>query len=114
MKRLLLIPLLVLAFGCAHVHLAKTCPATSTGVSFGLKGSVVGNTVLSMIGSAATKAGFLAAAGGATPSEQSTLDYTYLPLFGADAGSIDCPMPVPPTTTIITVPNPPSQPSILK
>ena len=101
MKRLTgLIMALVLA-GCAQISMTTTCPATSTGVGFALAGSTIGNTALSMLGTAAA-AGMLAPKAGATvPGTSATMTYNYLPVFGADSGSLNCVQP-PQQTVIVT------------
>lgn len=101
MRRLWVLPLLVVV-GCAKVTLNTTCPATSTGVGFALAGSTVGNQVLSMLGSMGTTAGVLLKAGATAPTT-ATMTYSYIPIFGADSGSLTCVQP-PQTTTVVTSP----------
>lgn len=91
-------------YGCATVQLTTACPATSTGVSFALAGSTVGNQVLSMLGSMGSKAGLMAPVGApAAPTNTATMSYSYIPIFGADSGSLTCLMPIQ-TTTVVTSP----------
>jgi hypothetical protein len=107
MKRLPLLALLAL-FGCATVTLNATCPATSTGVSFALAGSTVGNQAISMLGSALTAAKILGApkdeASVAPPPTSATMKYEYVPLFGADDGSLTCVQPIAQTTVVTSPP----------
>lgn len=106
MRRLWVVPLLVILAGCATVTLNTTCPATSTGVGFALAGSTVGNTALSMLNTAAAGGMLAARAGAATSTTNATMTYKYLPIFGADSGSLTCTQP-PATTTVVT--SPPAQ-----
>lgn len=93
-----------LAFmGCATIDESVSCPASSTGVSFALQGSTVGNQLISMLGAAATTAGFMAREGAAAPATTATMKYSYIPVFGADSGSLTCIQP-PATTTVVTSP----------
>jgi hypothetical protein len=103
-KYILFVLLAILAGGCATVHLTQNCPMGSTGVGFALSGSTVGNTAISMLGGVATKAGFLMAQG-PTPSNQASMDYTYVPIFGSDSGTLNC--VIPPTQTVV-VTSPPA------
>ena len=48
--------------GCAKVSLSTQCPANSTGVSFALAGSTVGNQLLSMLSSGLATGGLIAGA----------------------------------------------------
>lgn len=84
---------LLYLYGCATVTLNTSCPASSTGVSFALSGSTVGNQLISMLGAAATKGGFMAGAGTAPTPTSGTMTYTYIPIFGADSGSLSCTQP---------------------
>ena len=105
MRRLL--PLLVLAFaGCAKVTMNVACATTATGVAFALSGSTVGATALSMLGGIATKGGLMASAGAAATPTSATMTYEYLPIFGADGGSLTCSQP-PDNTVVVT--SPPAQ-----
>ncbi len=96
--------------GCAKVTLNTVCPATSTGVGFALAGSTVGNTAISMLGAAVAGGG----GGGVKGTEgisspptatTATMTYSYLPIFGADSGSLTCTQP--PAQTIV-VASPPA------
>ena len=98
-----------LAFiGCAKVSLSTQCPANSTGVSFALAGSTVGNQLLSMLSSGLATGGLIAGArvGAAEPATTATMSYEYIPIFGSDSGSLNCTAP-PTTTTVVT--SPPAQ-----
>ena len=103
-RRLPLLALLVV-FGCATVTLNARCPATSTGVSFALAGSTVGNQAISMLGSALTAAKVLGAArdeaSTAPPPTSATMKYSYSPIWGADSGSLTC-VQAPTQTTVVT------------
>ncbi len=89
---------------CAKISLTTTCPATSTGVGFALAGSTVGNTALSMLGTAVSGAKLAAKEGAAAPAgTTATMSYDYFPVFGADSGSLTCTQP-PQTTTVVTSP----------
>lgn len=106
MKRSIsIIMLALLLSGCAEITLNTACPASSTGVSFALAGSTVGNTLISMLGQAATTAGLLAAKapGTAQATTNATMTYRYVPIFGADSGSLTCTQ-APTTTTVVTSP----------
>ncbi len=108
MKRLLLIPLLVL-FGCAKISLTTSCPANANGVSFALAGSTVGNQAIAMLSSGLGAAGLLgmarsAPADSSTPPSVNTMTYTYLPIFGADSGSLTCILPLTPPTVVTAGP----------
>ena len=95
-----------LAFiGCAKVSLSTQCPANSTGVSFALAGSTVGNQLLSMLSSGLATGGLIAGArvGAAEPATTATMSYDYLALWGPDSGSLSCTSP-PTTTTVVTSP----------
>ena len=98
--------LTVLAQGCAKVSLTTQCPANSTGVGFALAGSTVGNQVLSMLGAMGGAAGMMARQGDTAPTNTATMTYEYVPIFGADSGSLNCTMP-PPAPTILN-PGPPA------
>jgi hypothetical protein len=109
MKRLTLIPILLL-LGCAKISLTTTCPANSDGVSFALAGSTVGNQAIAMLGSAlggAALMGTSRAAAEAAPVATSTMTYSYLPIFGADSGSLTCILPIAPPTVVSA--GPPAQ-----
>lgn len=93
-------------YGCATINETVACPASSTGVAFALQGSTVGNQLISMLGSAATTAGFLAKPGAATPTTTATMKYTYIPIFGSDSGSLNCTNPVP--APIVVTAGPPA------
>lgn len=95
-----------LAFvGCAKVSLSTQCPASSTGVSFALQGSTVGNQLLSMLSSGLATGGLIAGArlGAQAPTTTATMSYEYVPIFGSDSGSLTCVSP-PTTTTVVTSP----------
>jgi len=110
MKILALILCLALS-ACATVTLTAACPASSTGVSFGLAGSTVGNQTLSMVGSAVSTGKLLAGAkegnrASSPPAATSaTMTYSYLPIFGSDSGSLAC---VQPPQQVIVVTSPPA------
>jgi hypothetical protein len=106
MKRLSVVLLALALAGCAKISLTTACPTTSTGVSFALSGSTVGNTLLSMLGTAAAGAGALKATATEPQTTSATMTYDYIPVFGADSGSLNCTEP-PTTTTIVT--SPPAQ-----
>src|SRR5277367_4248312 len=91
--------------GCAKVSLSTQCPANSTGVSFALQGSTVGNQLLSMLSSGLATGGLIAGArlGAAAPTTTATMSYEYVPIFGSDSGSLTCVSP-PTTTTVVTSP----------
>ncbi len=101
MRKLWVVPLL-LVLGCAKVTMNVSCAATATGVAFALSGSTVGATALSMLGGVATKAGVMAAPNEPQPTS-ATMTYEYLPIFGADGGSLTCSQP-PQTTVVVTSP----------
>lgn len=104
------LPIIVafLCMGCAKVTMNTVCPTSSTGVSFALSGSTVGATALSMLGGIATKAGVMASPdAAAAPTTNASMTYEYLPIFGADAGSLTCTQPPPPPG--IFAPGPPPQ-----
>lgn len=104
MKRVAVIVLAFALMGCAQVQLTAQCPAASTGVGFALAGSTVGNQVLSMLGNMGQTAGLMAhAATAASPTTSATMTYSYLPIFGADSGSLTCVMP-PQQTVVVTSP----------
>lgn len=109
MKRFVLLSLIIFV-GCAKVTLNTVCPPGTTNVGFALSGSTIGNTAISMLGGVATKAGVMTREG-ASPSEPTTtngtMTYTYLPIFGADAGSLSCTQP--PAAPGVLVPGPPAQ-----
>ena len=93
--------------GCATVTMTTTCPTSSTGVSFALAGSTVGNQAISMLSSLGSAGGLMAAREGATaapPPTSATMTYRYLPIFGADSGSLSCTQPPTPTTIITSPP----------
>lgn len=92
-------------YGCATVTLSTACPANSTGVSFALAGSTVGNQLLSMLSSGLATGGLIAGAreGAAAPATTATMKYQYIPIFGSDSGSLSCTSP-PTTTTVVTSP----------
>ena len=94
--------------GCAKVSLSTQCPANSTGVSFALAGSTVGNQLLSMLSSGLATGGLIAGArlGAAEPATTATMSYDYLAIWGPDSGSLSCTSP-PTTTTVVT--SPPAQ-----
>jgi hypothetical protein len=110
LKSLVLVAVLAAAMAlcaCAQVSLTTVCPASSTGVQFALAGSTVGNTLISMLSTAATTAGVLpmtgARAAGAPATTNATMTYTYVPIFGADSGSLTCTQ-APQNTTVVTSP----------
>lgn len=111
MKRLIvLLPLLIL-FGCAKIALTTTCPSTSVGVSFALAGSTIGNQAIAMLSSAAGAAGLLAKNGvtknGVTDTgNTSTMSYEYIPIFGADSGTLTCIAPVATPGVLVAGPPP--------
>lgn len=110
MKRLILLAGVFAFFGCAKISLTTTCPASSVGVSFALAGSTVGNQAIAMLSSAAGAAGFLAKRDAAADTgNTSTMSYEYVPIFGADSGTLTCIAPV--ATPGLLVPGPP--PAIL-
>lgn len=100
MKRLAVLFLALALAGCATVNMSTSCPANSTGVSFALAGSTVGNTALSMLGTAMAT-GMLAPKAGVAPGTTATMSYHYLPIFGADSGSLNCVQP-PQQTIVVT------------
>jgi hypothetical protein len=102
MKRLTVLVLALALAGCATVNMSTSCPANSTGVGFALAGSTVGNTALSMLGTAAA-AGMLAPKAGVPAGTTATMSYRYIPVFGADSGSLTCIQP-PQQTVIVTSP----------
>ena len=83
--------------GCADITQEVVCPANSIGVSFALAGSTVGNQAIAMLGAyvSAGKAAALAKEGVASvaPVTGGKMSYKYLPIFGADSGSLTCVMP---------------------
>jgi hypothetical protein len=90
--------------GCAKVTLTTSCPVNSTGVSFALAGSTVGNQAIAMLGAVASGAKVMA--GPTSTGTSATMTYEYLPIFGADSGSLDCTQP-PIQTVVVT--SPPAQ-----
>jgi hypothetical protein len=97
MKRFV-IPLLALAMlGCATVHL--DC-SSGTPQTFAITGSTVGSQLLAVGIAAAKGAGFAATAPPTTTPQGSTLDYSYVPIFGSDSGGLGCGATQPATTTI--------------
>jgi hypothetical protein len=102
MKRFTVLILAFALMGCATVNMSTSCPANSTGVGFALAGSTVGNTALSMLGTAAA-AGMLAPKAGVPAATTATMSYHYLPIFGADSGSLNCVQP-PTQTVVVTSP----------
>ncbi len=101
MKRFLLVPLLALALaGCAKVHLDCSSGLPQT---FAITGSTVGNQLVALGVAAAGAAGMAGKApeGATAPTQQgSTLDYSYLAIFGPDNGGLGCGAIQPATTTI--------------
>jgi len=91
--------------GCAKISLSTQCPVSSTGVSFALQGSTVGNQLISMLSSGLATGGLIAGArlGATEPTTTATMSYQYIPIFGADSGSLTCVSP-PTTTTVVTSP----------
>ena len=98
--------LALVIWGCATVQLSTQCPASSTGVSFALAGSTVGNQLLSMLSSGLSTAGLIGArqTAAAAPVTTATMKYTYVPIFGSDSGSLTCTQPTPPPTIVTTGP----------
>jgi|SRR5580698_7980315 hypothetical protein len=98
--------------GCAKISLSTQCPATSLGVSFALAGSTVGNQAIAMLGSAIGGAALMDKKTGSAPTDTTpttivnTMSYEYLPIFGADSGSLTCIAPVAPPTVVSTGPPP--------
>lgn len=93
--------------GCAKISLTTQCPANSAGVSFALAGSTVGNQAIAMLGSALGGAALMgarqnAAADATLPTN--TMSYEYLPIFGADSGSLTCIEPIAPPTVVTAGP----------
>lgn len=85
--------LLVLSLaGCARIHLV--CPTNGV-ETVTIGGSQVGYTLLSMA-STATQAAKFGATPPTAPADTSTVDYTYVPIFGQDFASCGN-MPNPPT-----------------
>jgi hypothetical protein len=107
MKRLSLLLTLVV-FGCAKISLTTTCPATSNGVSFALAGSTVGNQAIAMLGTALAGATLMSKQGAAdtAPVTTNTMSYEYVPIFGADSGSLTCIDPVAPPVVVSAGPPP--------
>src|ERR1700730_11280968 len=96
--RFLLTPLLALALaGCAKIHLdcSQGLPQT-----FAITGSTVGSQLLAAGLTAAKGAGFAATAPPPATPQGSTLDYSYVPIFGSDSGGLSCGAVQAPTTTI--------------
>jgi hypothetical protein len=93
--------------GCAKISLSTQCPASSTGVSFALAGSTVGNQAIAMLGSAIGGAALMGAkqntSADATPITN-TMSYEYFPIFGADSGSLTCIQSIAPPTVVTTGP----------
>lgn len=93
--RAVIIAGLVALSGCAKIHL--NCPTDGTQTAT-IGGSQVGYQLLSMVGTAAKAAGLLGAERAAAPAPAgSTVDYTYVPIFGQD--TVSCggtPTPKPP------------------
>jgi hypothetical protein len=100
MKRIAVLILALALSGCASITMTTSCPVTSTGVSFALAGSTVGNTALSMLGQAAA-GGMLANKATAPAPTSATMTYNYLPIFGADSGSLNC-IQAPANTIVVT------------
>ena len=96
MKRLSLLLLAIVFAGCAKVHLE--CPTNGMETAT-IGGSQVGYTLIAMGASAAKSGGLMAAAPGAATPATSTVDYTWVPVFGQDFASCgnspSTPMPAP-------------------
>lgn len=103
MRRLWVVPLALALAGCATITLNTACPTNSTGVSFALAGSTVGNTAISMLSTAALGAGVAAKAGAVPATTNATMTYQYFPIFGQDSGSLNCVQP-PTQTVVVTSP----------
>jgi len=88
--------------GCADITESTTCPAGSIGVSFALSGSTIGNQAIAMLGTAVSGATLAAKEGAATPpATTATMTYKYIPIFGADSGSLTC-IQTPQQTVVVT------------
>jgi hypothetical protein len=88
--------------GCAKLALDTTCPAGSIGVSFALAGSTIGNQAIAMLGTAVSGATLAAKQGDTTPpATKGTMTYEYVPIFGADSGSLTC-IQAPQQTVVVT------------
>lgn len=107
MRRIWVVLLALALAGCAKISLTTQCPTTSNGVSFALAGSTVGNQAIAMLGSALGAAGVMAKRSDAGPTTTNTMTYSYIPIFGADSGSLTCIVPV--GTPGVLVPGPPPQ-----
>jgi hypothetical protein len=107
MRLLAVVLLAVVLAGCAKISLTTQCPANSNGVSFALAGSTVGNQAIAMLGSALGVAGIMGRNGGsAPPPTTNTMTYSYIPIFGADSGSLTCIEPVAPPGVLVPGPPP--------
>lgn len=106
MKRFAIVLLALALAGCAKISLTTTCPSTSVGVSFALAGSTIGNQAIAMLSSAAGAAGLLAKNGVTDTGNTSTMSYEYIPIFGADSGTLTCIAPVATPGVLVAGPPP--------
>jgi tagatose-1,6-bisphosphate aldolase non-catalytic subunit AgaZ/GatZ len=86
--------------GCAKVHLDCSSGLPQT---FSVTGSTVGNQIVALGVAAEGAAGFAGKAPGEAPTpvpQGSTLDYSWLAIFGPDNGGLGCGVVAPATTTI--------------
>jgi len=99
--RYLYLLLAVAVIGCAKIHLDCSSGLPQT---FAITGSTVGNQLVALGVAAAAGMGGVGAKQGdtvtASTTQGSTLDYSYVPIFGPDNGGLGCGAIQPPTTTI--------------